>query len=678
MKLKLINQNTINIFFISVFVVIAYFNSFDNEFSYDDNYLILNNPQIESIENYIYTPKWFKLFDNRSLSKLTYSLNFYIHGYEVFGYHLFNVFIHLAASITAYFLSLQFIRKIPKKRLNISLEAAFALISALIFALHPIQTDAVSYVTQRMASMAGLFVLLSIFFYIKFRESLRINKKQQALIYICFCIVSFILSILSKETGYIALILFFFIEVYFFQKREERYKYKFFFASIAVFASIVIYYIIRFGIPSLTNDFSRITYLFTQQKVIVKYIVLILFPINQHLSHLIIPEYTILSINVFLSALLHLSLLISAVILFRKGIKIISAGIVWFYITIMIESSIIPLPYLMNEYRLYLAIFGLSLIFAYLIIVWKNTSKMKTPYFITSIVLLILTILTINRNNIWQNEITLWSDNVKKSPYNSEALNALGYTYYKKGDKLNALSLLTESVKYNPSFLQARLNRGVVLFDLMKDEEALTDFNFILEKTPINFLALCNKGAIFARKGEMDEAKKWFDKSIAANPYYYRSHYDIGLYYYSKGNLDSALISFTKSVNLNRVFEKGYNNRAVIHLEKKNYRESIKDLDTALKIKPLYFDAVLNKAIVYRDLKDYKLSLYFHNLALTLNPQNERAFFERSLTFIRTKEYEFAIRDLENCIVLNPNDKKYEQIINQLRVLRKKDVKFKP
>ena len=178
MKLTDRKINLLNSLLIIISLFLVYSNSFNNSFNWDDTYLIQNNPRIEKIENYIFTDSWFRIFNNRSLSLLSFAINYQLNGLDEFGYHLFNLIIHILSSVSLYFLALQLIYKsnintrIDKKHYSL-----FALIVALTFAMHPILTDAVTYITQRMASMAGFFVILSTYIYSIFRTSSSKTKK---------------------------------------------------------------------------------------------------------------------------------------------------------------------------------------------------------------------------------------------------------------------------------------------------------------------------------------------------------------------------------------------------------------------------------------------------------------------------------------------------------------------
>lgn len=664
MKLTDRKINLLNSLLIIISLFLVYSNSFNNSFNWDDTYLIQNNPRIEKIENYIFTDSWFRIFNNRSLSLLSFAINYQLNGLDEFGYHLFNLIIHILSSVSLYFLALQLIYKsnintrIDKKHYSL-----FALIVALTFAMHPIQTDAVTYITQRMASMAGFFVILSTYIYSIFRTSSSKTKKVWWLIPL---LLSLTAGFLSKETGLTAFFTIILVEFFFLRNISGKIGNRYLYVLLALLILPPLIYSLVYGFPILSTEHTFSEYLFTQQKVILQYIGLLIYPLTQHPAHMVTPEFHFLSFSVIAPLFIHIAL-ISLAIFIADRHKIISFGIFWFYLALLLESSFIPLPYFMNEYRVYVSTAGLAWIIAYVTLFFVKKTKKAYPLYLVGFLIILLGFFTWQRNFVWKNAITLWTDNVEKSPLNFEAHNALGYSYYLKGDYYHALEILNKAVELSPDYINANLNRGTVLSDLNLDSLAMLDFENVLKKDPENYYALANKGVILARQGNMEMAIDFFILSLKSNPVYYRSHYNLGMYYQTKNNLDSSYYYYSQTIRHNPRFWGAYNNRAVILIEKKKYPESLRDLQKAISLRPFYTEAYINVAIVYREINDFENAVQNHNYSLSINPHSNEAFYQRSITFLKMNRKDLAQKDLEAILAIYPDDPRAVSLLRQLK-----------
>ncbi|MGB9629469.1 MAG: hypothetical protein ACPL6D_12480, partial [Thermodesulfobacteriota bacterium] len=197
---------------------LIYSNSFEVPFHFDDRPNISQNPNVQI--NPFTWDQLKSLIKNsyreslRIFSFLTFALNFYFGGLNVFGYHLVNLIIHILSGIFLYwFLALTF--KIPslKERYG-SISFPIALLTSLIFIVHPVQTQSVTYIVQRMASMAGMFYLLTFAFYIKGR----LTEGRARFLYFGGGVVTYLLGVFTKEN--VAILPFFIalFEVTFFQR----------------------------------------------------------------------------------------------------------------------------------------------------------------------------------------------------------------------------------------------------------------------------------------------------------------------------------------------------------------------------------------------------------------------------------------------------------------------------
>ena len=175
-------------------IVATYGNSLSNSFHYDDFHSIVENPHIRALENipaFFSDPGLFSSMPERAMYRplllVTYALNYWVHGYEVFGFHLVNVALHTGCTIAVYLLGIYMVGHAPA--------AAFG---ALLFGLHPLQAEATNYISSRSESLAAFWYLLSLLFYLRWRELLRLDSGRG--IYLA-SLVAFALALLSKATA---------------------------------------------------------------------------------------------------------------------------------------------------------------------------------------------------------------------------------------------------------------------------------------------------------------------------------------------------------------------------------------------------------------------------------------------------------------------------------------------
>ena len=273
-------NNSYNILIIIGLCIAIYSNSFYCEFQLDDRVHIATDNQIRNLNFYTNIDSW-KNVNDRPLAFYTLALNKSIHGLDVVGYHIFNLIVHIISSIFIFLFSLLILQQLRIKRLTKN-KGWIALFTALLFAAHPIQTQAVTYIIQRMTSMSAMFYIGATYFYLRGR-SLHTVKKLNWNIIGLYCLTFFfaIASLLSKQIAVSLPFTLLAIEIFFVKDIEgnkvRKYIYTFSIA-LTLLTSIII---IAGYLPKETDTISRLDYFITQLRVIPKYFQLLLFPIVQ-------------------------------------------------------------------------------------------------------------------------------------------------------------------------------------------------------------------------------------------------------------------------------------------------------------------------------------------------------------------------------------------------------------
>ena len=380
---------------IAVVALLAYSNTFHVPFQFDDQPNITQNPNIQ-IKSFSWD-RLERLVKNtykesiRIFSFFTLALNYYFGELNVFGYHLVNFFIHVASGIFLYwFLILTFNLPSLKEKYG-SISYKVALFSSLIFICHPIQTQSVTYIVQRMSSMAGMFYLLSLILYIKGRLSFG----RPRLFYFGGMVLSYLLGVFSKENAAILPLFVALYEFYFIQKLDLSPRGKRVLFSLAG----ILLLLVALGVMILGQRYINVIIegyqyrtftmserVLTQFRVVLYYLSLLLYP---HPSRLNLDydfpiSKTILDPPTTLISILIVGGLIGYSIWTAKKRPMISFCILWYFGNLVIESSIFPLE-MVFEHRLYLPSVGPIILFSLLMVRGIEKLKYKIPDWINPV-----------------------------------------------------------------------------------------------------------------------------------------------------------------------------------------------------------------------------------------------------------------------------------------------------
>ena len=381
-------RHLIAIALIAGVALVAYSNTFHVPFHFDDRPNIVENPNVQF--TVLTWDRLERLIKNtykvtiRVFSYFTFALNYYFGGFNVFGYHLVNFFIHIASGIFLYwFLMLTFnLPSLKEKYGPISYKVA--LFSSLIFISHPIQTQSVTYIVQRMASMAGMFYLLSFILYIKGRLSTGVPR----IFYFGGTMLSYLLGVFSKENVAILPLFIVLYEFYFFQNFDLSPRGKrILFALIGSLLVLGAFGFVLWGkrYIDLTIEgfqdrpFTMLERVLTQPRVVLYYVTLLVFPHPSrfNLDYDFPISKTLLNPPTTLISILIIAGLIGYSIWTAKKRPVLSFCILWYFGNLVIESSIFPLE-MVYEHRLYLPAVGPFILFSLFVVRGIEKLKNKT------------------------------------------------------------------------------------------------------------------------------------------------------------------------------------------------------------------------------------------------------------------------------------------------------------
>ena len=600
--------------FLAVSVFLAYSNSLNSPWALDDTTEIGRT----SIENNLNLR-----LGHRKIAYLTFLFNKWINPYSVLNYRVINIIIHIINSVLVYWISLVTLR-LPEMRERFGRYSyPVALITATVFALHPININAVAYIVQRMTSLSALFVFLSLLSYLYGRTS---SSKRMAASLYCAAAVFILLGIFSKENAVMALPLFIMYDFFFISGfRGKGFLSKVLigaFVGLTVFAvsSIYVNFFKTAGdlfrillnmnqqIPpalwtALDVYWTPLQHIMTEFRIIGRYLFLLLLPLPNFLvfDRWGLPLSTGITepLTTLISFLIIAGLLIFSVLKAKK-IPFLSFGILWYLIAISLESFAVGSD-LYFEHRNYLPVAGLFLgITAQAAVLSKEAAlKMKTLWTVVLVLSVLLGGLTFKRNFVWKDSITLWSDTVEKEPGNLRAIVALGNAY------LNSADLASAGIYYEKALKLSYLNKRAVYFH---------DSAYSL-------------GMVNLSMGNLGQAKKVIDLMDSRLEEYYTTGILKGYYSSLSGDTEAAIRQFNQILphtkDLDRVvvytlLGDTYRRTGNAALALENYRK-------AIELDPSFSTAYYGMGDAYFSLKDINNAEIWMSRSLSLDPANPLA-----------------------------------------------------
>ncbi|MDY6905668.1 MAG: tetratricopeptide repeat protein [Thermodesulfobacteriota bacterium] len=447
---------------IMVIAVVSYSNSFYCSWHFDDVDSILTAEnvhvtvfQFSAFKKALLKPHSDSGKIHRPVSRLTFAINWFLGGANVTGYHVLNIAIHFLSAFFLFLIIFQILQS-PCLKGEYNNESAYfiALLASVLWVVNPVQTQAVTYIVQRMTSLAATFYVVGILTYIKARQAS--SARRKAMLFIA-CLLSFLLGVGSKENAVILPASLILIEWLFWGERWRKWSGKQLLVTIgAIIALIgVLSYSLFLGgelsavFHNYENyDFSAWQRLMTEARVLIFYLSQLFYPVPTRLS--LTHDFAI-STSIFhpwttLPAIGIIVFLISLAIAVRKNHPLVSLAILFYFINHVVESTIYPLD-LVFEHRNYLpSVFLFLPVAAGLkrLIDYYNNQKSGLYWILIGFIILLITGLgagTYIRNMAWMTEESLWRDVIQKTPGHSRAYSNLAFQYNRRGQLDKALSL---------------------------------------------------------------------------------------------------------------------------------------------------------------------------------------------------------------------------------------------
>jgi tetratricopeptide (TPR) repeat protein len=538
-----------------------YSNTLDSPFILDDAHNIEENPHIQLTQislGGLCAAGFDSPSSSRPVSNASFALNYYFGRHDVAGYHAVNIAIHLITGILVYFVARITLQLLATTRGHPDLRKRdaelIAFFTALVFTAHPLQTQAVTYVVQRMTSMAAMFYLLSLLFFLHGR----IRRGGTRLALWALALASWLLALGSKQIAATLPAILFLYELYFLQDLDRgwlRRNLRIVAGLAAVSLILVIAYLE--GNPSrifdsyASRDFTMGERVLTQLRVVFFYLGLALLPLPSRLNllHQFATSHSLVDPFTTLASLVGIVALAALAIGLAKRWRLASFCILWFLVNLAIESSIIGLE-MVFEHRLYLPLFGVSLLASYGLF-RAFGERRAAAIAVAATVVLCLGAGTALRNRTWRDRVTLWSDVVAKNPRNPRAHNSLGRAFEQERRLEEAVAEFREALRLAPNHTEAHYNLGTTAYTLGRIDEAIRHYENALRTNPDYAKAHNNLAAALLQRGRFDEAIRHFSETLRIDPYHANAHFNLAVLLERQGRVAEAIRHYFEVLRIN-------------------------------------------------------------------------------------------------------------------------------
>ena len=661
--------------------LLIYANSLRNAFVYDDIPAILKNPLITKAENL-----WRNLFNPQAMLQ---SLNYLVGKENPFIYHLSNIALHSINTI----LVLIFLR--------FFFDAEPSFFGAALFAAHPVQAEAVTWITGGGYLLIAFFSLITMILYLQSVLPLDKGKNPDIRRYI-YCLLIFSYCIIRNYTFYLVVPFILILSDIVFSHWRKTWKLWLPFLAILAIRIIFLRGIISARINSaalemgsainLSNPFPRLVY------SLFLHLGLLVWPARLTLFHEPIRTSVF---ALWLGAGVLLILILASPLLFRKAKEILLAiGI--FILFLAPTYSPIVITSLVAERYLYFPSIALciTISFVYQRYALKTKVLRKTAQFLIIFIIAAAGLRVAARNKDWRDSAHLWRKTLEVSGGSAWVHNNMGFVYQMEGNIEGAIKEYRKALEIKPNLLDAYNNLGVIYISIGKMDEAIESYKKAIEINPNYIKAYNNLGAIYSSIGKMDEAIESYKKIIAISPDYAYAYYNLAVIYSQLGKEDEAKGLYDKAVEIDPtlmqefkdfpaqkhisgfqelskpfpaekpplisetlpvstpvpgdfpVTAEDYNDLGFRYSNLNRHKEAIIQYKKAIEINPQYADAYNNLGNAYASLGRLEDAIAQYQKAAEINPKHAVVHFNLAMAYFEQKKYLEAVTHADIAAIL--------------------------
>ena len=606
--------------------VATYANSFKGVFLLDDSPWIVETPP-KIADNLFSYLQLFYIAGMRNLVTISLAINYRLGHLDTWGYHAVNLFFHLGAGLALYGIVRRTLLTTKLRERFGAKSTPLAAAVAILFIVHPLQTESVTYIIQRAQSMMGFFQLLAMYCVVRGFDS---NRKTGWHLGALLCCI-FGLDVKPHMIGMPLLILWYDRTFISGSLRAALTRSKVLYLGLIWVWAVNVGNLARglggFDIggrganpDAAGGDMTKWEYASSQFYVVCLYIKLAFCPVGLCL------DYTLPIVRGWMAIVPYAIVMIALGLFTVWGMARHTAwGFVgaWFFMNLGPTSSIIRRPDLAVEHRMYVplaAIVVVQVVGGYVLLGWiakrlalNTSSRMRgAACALGAVILGSFGLLTFMRNEDYRSNEAMWTDVVNKRPGNPRAHNNLGLEYLHQGKLDEAQSHFVEALKINPGYWQATYNLGLVFEARNKTEDAIKLYTSILQ---VDFPALKKSlvnayntvGLDLRKNGKLADAAIQFRNAINIDSKFWPAHFNLALILASSGSNEDSINEFKQTLELNPEYSEAQDQWAYVEvalaakLESQQLWDSaVEHYTEAVRHKPDYADAVLKLAAAYK------------------------------------------------------------------------------
>lgn len=687
MKITRFQQNilwySIGPLLIVISLIVAYRPSLSYEFQFDD---LANITKHFNIRHYTLGQLFFS--GTRWISYWLNAFFYSIGKFDPLVYRVGSLTIHAINAILVFVLFSLLMPRVcgdlEQKKFFMRYAWLLSLLTALLFALHPVQTQTVTYVIQsELEGLATMSItLMSLLFMIR---AIAQNTAAKTIVTFFLLMVA-VLSTGTKEIAIIGPVLVMLIDWFFVSCASwKNFKKNIWLHALLmglIFGTYIYllkptFFIKAFGLQMQTkNNIGNIItanpgeiitpfhYFISQFKVIVHYLLMFVWPFNISVEYdwKLVDSFFAIDCIVPLLMLCLLGLLIVFRLRNNKT-DMIAFGLLWFFIALAPRSTIIPSPELLVDYKTYLGSFGFLFVLAIVLVcaiekittfIHNNALKKYGCYVLIPLLIVLCVPLTIVRNKVWSSGCAFWMNIITNAPGKARAYNNYGVELSQKHSKFKeSIPYFQKAIAMDPLYPDPCNNLAVAYGVLGQIDNAIFVIKKGLAMYPYYPEGYNNLASFYLQKKEYESAKKALDIAIALRPHYGKAHYNLGRLHLEQGNNEKAWEHFKLCCTQGDLDEEvGFDAYAQASLLCKKYEDAQKAYSTLVAMRPDNNDALFGLGNSYYFQQKYNEARAVYMKALAKNPHDHRFWYNLGEAYFADKQFVAAIEWFEKMMTL--------------------------
>jgi protein O-mannosyl-transferase len=645
-------------------VLAAYLNSIPGGLVFDDRSAIVENPTIRAlwpISRVISSMHGDFTVSGRPLFNLSLAVNYAMGGTAAPGYHVVNVLIHLLAALTLFGIVRRTFRQ-PRLRGRFGAASLpLATAAAVLWAVHPLQTESVTYIAQRTESLMGLFYLLTIYCVIRSAEP-RTALWQGLAVTACLC------GMASKEVMVTAPLMALLYDRTFMagtfgaalRKRGRLY------AGLGGTWLLLGWLVatggnLASGSAGFESAIDWRSYGLTQFWAVAHYLWLSVWP------HPLVLDYggAVLigsAARALPYAVLITFLLAGTAISVRRWPAIGFAGC-WFFGILALTSSVFPLRDTVFEHRMYLPL--AAVVVLAVAAIHTLAGRWREVAFV--LLAMACLVLTVRRNEDYRSDLTLWSDTVAKRPDNARAHYDLGRALSGAGRLDDAMVQFQAALRLQPNHFKAQNDLAGVLARLGRTDEAILHYHQAIELQPDFMTARDSLCAVLIQTGRLNEALQEANAALRIATNSAGTFNNLGNIYFRQQRLEEALTNYRRAIGIKPDDAEARSNLGVVLAMQGETDEAIREFTEALRLDPNAADTHNNLGIALEQNGLPAEAAVQYRAVVRLTPNNPSAQFNLGRVLAESGRTDEARTHLNEALRLKPDFPEAGKLLEQMK-----------